>query len=108
VLSQADVAARAERSKTSLLVGIEDRVGALFDMLQPFKETGVNLTKIESHPSRERAWTYWFFLDCEGHVGEANVKAALEAVRRHARQVKVLGSYPTVSEPWPVEGKPSP
>jgi len=107
VIGRTAVEAPADHSKTSLLVGIEDRVGALFDMLQPFKDAGVNLTKIESHPSRERAWTYWFFLDLEGHISDASVTRAVEAVRNGARQLKVLGSYPTAPEPWPTERKPS-
>jgi chorismate mutase/prephenate dehydratase len=106
VLSRLAEVGPADRNKTSLLVAIDDRVGALFEMLKPFRDSGINLTKIESHPSRERAWNYWFFVDIEGHVSEARVAKALEAVRSCTRQVKVLGSYPAAPETLPGEGKP--
>lgn len=105
VLSRTADAGPSDRNKTSLLVAIEDRVGALFEMLQPFKDAGINLTKIESHPSREKAWNYWFFVDIEGHTSDAPVAQAIEAVQKTTRQVKVLGSYPAASEQWPGEGK---
>lgn len=106
ILSPTD-AARAERSKTSLLIAIEDHVGALFDMLEPFKQAGINLTKIESHPSRQKAWDYWFFVDVEGHVTDPSVAQALETVRQRTRQVKILGSYPAAAEPWPAAERPT-
>jgi len=106
VLSQTN-AAPADRSKTSLLIAIEDHVGALFDMLEPFKKAGINLTKIESHPSRDKAWNYWFFVDLEGRVDDENVAATLETVSAGAREVKVLGSYPIAEDAWPGQEKPA-
>jgi chorismate mutase/prephenate dehydratase len=63
-------------------------------MLKPFSEYGLNLTKIESRPSRRKAWEYFFYIDIEGHVEDLPVKQALEALRTQCQAMKVLGSYP--------------
>jgi len=83
-----------EHDKTSLMVSIQDQVGALFRMLKPFADHGINLTKIESRPSKRRLGEYLFFLDFEGHLAEPRVQRALEALRRDSVLVKSLGSYP--------------
>jgi chorismate mutase/prephenate dehydratase len=82
------------RDKTSLLVSLKDRVGALHDLLAVFKDARVNLTKIESRPTKRRAWEYVFFIDFLGHAAEPRVKQLLEDLRRTCLLVKVLGSYP--------------
>jgi chorismate mutase/prephenate dehydratase len=80
--------------KTSLLAVIPDGPGTLFKLLQPFAEYGVNLTKIESRPTRRRVWEYAFFLDLDGHETDEPVIAAMDAIRAFAASLKVLGSYP--------------
>lgn len=80
--------------KTSVMISIKDRVGALNDILLAFKRHGINLTKIESRPSKKKAWDYVFFIDFLGHINDSKVKKALAAVDRSARSVKILGSYP--------------
>ncbi|PIQ90404.1 MAG: prephenate dehydratase [Candidatus Omnitrophica bacterium CG11_big_fil_rev_8_21_14_0_20_41_12] len=80
--------------KTSLLFSIKDRVGALYDMLLPFRKYGVNLTKIESRPSKKKAWEYYFFADISGHQDDAKIKKALNDLERRCTYLKVLGSYP--------------
>jgi chorismate mutase/prephenate dehydratase len=80
--------------KTSLLVSISDEVGALHKILQGFAEHGINLTKIESRPSRLRPWDYVFFIDLEGHCDDEKVSNALSYVEKHSLAIKVLGSYP--------------
>ncbi len=82
------------RDKTSVMFSIRDRVGALYAMLKPFKDHGINLTKIESRPSRRKAWDYFFFVDLEGHCEDENVKKSLKELRRDCPQLKILGSYP--------------
>ena len=82
------------QDKTSILFTIRDRVGALYRMLEPFAKNQINLTKIESRPSRYRVWEYIFYVDIEGHVEDAPVKAALEGLQEECLFVKVLGSYP--------------
>ena len=80
--------------KTSILFTIRDRVGALYRMLEPFAHNQINLTKIESRPSRYRVWEYIFYVDFEGHAEDASVQAALEGLREDCLFLKVLGSYP--------------
>lgn len=86
-------------SKTSILFSVKDQAGALYHMLRPFFEHGVNLTKIESRPSKGKAWEYVFFIDCEGHAKDENVKKALEELSEICHFVKVLGSYPRAEVP---------
>lgn len=85
---------KGKRSKTSVLFGVKDRPGALYDALVPFKFNRINLTKIESRPSKRKAWEYLFFIDLEGHVSQPRVKRALDALKRSASFVRILGSYP--------------
>lgn len=85
------------RDKTSLVFSIKDRVGALHDMLVPFRQYRINLTKIESRPSGAKAWDYYFFVDLEGHVRTDRVVKALAALEERCTFLKVLGSYPDVA-----------
>lgn len=80
--------------KTSLMFSVKDRAGALHDMLVPFKKYRINLTKIESRPSKVRAWEYYFFVDLAGHVASGKVQKAIAELGHAASYVKVLGSYP--------------
>ena len=80
--------------KTSIVFAVKDRVGVLHDMLAPFAGHGINLTKIESRPSRQKAWEYVFFIDFKGHRQEKHVKDALEQLGRSCVFLKILGSYP--------------
>ena len=83
--------------KTSLVFTMKDRAGALHDVLVPFKKNRVNLTKIESRPSKRRAWKYYFFVDLDGHHDDIRVKKALSLLRENCMFLKVLGSYPKAS-----------
>ncbi len=85
---------RGKHNKTSILFALKDRPGALHDALVPFKRNGINLTKIESRPSKRKAWEYLFFIDVEGHETEPRVKRALKALERSTSVLRVLGSYP--------------
>jgi chorismate mutase/prephenate dehydratase len=82
------------RDKTSLLVAVHNRAGALYALLEPIARNGVSMTKIESRPSRASKWDYVFFLDIEGHVKDENVATALAELQSQASLLKVLGSYP--------------
>jgi len=88
------LANRTGRDKTSIMFSIRDRVGALYAMLQPFRRYRINLTKIESRPSRRKAWDYYFFVDMEGHYQDEKVKKALKELEKECRYLKILGSYP--------------
>ncbi|NQT75847.1 MAG: prephenate dehydratase [Candidatus Omnitrophica bacterium] len=86
--------AQTKKDKTSIMFSGKDRPGALHDMLVPFKKNRVNLTKIESRPSKKKAWEYYFFVDMLGHYQDANVKKVLKELERQCNLLKVLGSYP--------------
>jgi len=82
------------RHRTSILFSIKDRIGALHDMLVPFKKYRINLTKIESRPSRKKVWDYYFFVDLDGHCKDKHVKKALRELENKCTFLKILGSYP--------------
>jgi chorismate mutase/prephenate dehydratase len=92
-----EISAATGDDKTSIMFSIKDRVGALHDMLTPFAKHGVNLTKIESRPSKRQPWEYVFFLDMEGHVDDKPVKSALNELKKESLYLKILGSYPSGS-----------
>ncbi len=88
---------QTERSgcdKTSIVFSVKDRVGILHDVLASFKKYGINLTKIESRPSKKRPWEYVFFVDFVGHIGDRNVKLAIRELEEKCVFYKFLGSYP--------------
>lgn len=87
-------AKRSGMDKTSIMFSIKDRVGALHDMLMSFKKNNVNLTKIESRPTKKKAWEYIFFIDLVGHSSEKKIQAALRDIEKNCVFLKVLGSYP--------------
>ncbi|HMK44872.1 MAG TPA: prephenate dehydratase [Dissulfurispiraceae bacterium] len=80
--------------KTSIMFSINDKPGALYEVLYPFKQAGVNLTKIESRPSKRRAWEYIFFVDMQGHTDEEKISKAIGKVKANCLYLTVLGSYP--------------
>jgi len=84
--------------KTSIMFSIKDEVGALFNMLEPFRNAGINLTRIESRPSKRKAWDYIFFVDLEGHMEEEAVARALSELEGRCKFLNVLGSYPAATE----------
>ncbi|HMK23102.1 MAG TPA: prephenate dehydratase [Terriglobales bacterium] len=88
---------RTGKDKTSLMLSVKDKVGALYDLLRPFASHGLNMTKIESRPSRRKAWEYIFFVDIEGHIAEDRVSKAVEEIKSRCLFLKVLGSYPAHS-----------
>jgi chorismate mutase/prephenate dehydratase len=89
--------ARTGKDKTSVMFSIKDRVGALYEMLRPFSENSLNLTKIESRPSKKKAWEYLFYIDLLGHADDEPVRRALERLKDSALFIKVLGSYPVAN-----------
>ncbi len=81
-------------SKTSVVFSFKNQPGALFKMLSVFALRDINLTKIESRPVRHKTWSYYFYVDFEGHVTDPVVKRALEHLRELTLFIKILGSYP--------------
>lgn len=84
------------KDRTSILFSIKDKVGALHDMLVPFQKNKINLTKIESRPSKRKAWDYYFFVDFEGHRLDKNVQKALSQLEGMCKFLKLVGSYPII------------
>ena len=80
--------------RTSLMVSVADKAGALHEALAAFRKHKINLSKIESRPSKRRAWEYFFFIDCTGHYQEPKLAKAIEELGKHCHFVKILGSYP--------------
>ncbi len=91
-----DYPPRTGKDRTSVMLSVKDKPGALHDVLAPFKRSGLNLTKIESRPSKRKAWEYIFFVDMDGHVTDKPVDKALKGIAKACLFVKVLGSYPRV------------
>lgn len=80
--------------KTSIIVSLNDEVGALESALKPFSARGINLTKIESRPSKRKAWDYVFFIDFIGHWDDPQVQATMAEVKQSCASLSWLGSYP--------------
>ena len=82
------------QDKTSMLVRMKNRPGALYRVLKPFSDEGVDLTRVESRPSRSGNWSYVFFIDFEGHRDDDAVRRVLAALEQDALDIRMLGSYP--------------
>ena len=80
--------------KTSLMISGKNRPGLLYEVLSPFRDEGINLTRLESRPSRTANWSYVFFVDCEGHKEDATLQAVLDKLEAAGNTIKLLGSYP--------------
>jgi len=80
--------------KTSVFFAVKHKVGALYGALASFKKYHINMTKIESRPSKAKAWEYYFFVDIEGHAEDRRVARALEELSEHCTLMTVLGAYP--------------
>ena len=84
--------------RTSMLFAIHDRPGSLVRALQAFEHFDINMSKIESRPSKRKDWEYVFYVDLAGHCENDEVKEALSELEKHCSMVKLLGSYPDVNE----------
>jgi chorismate mutase/prephenate dehydratase len=84
----------SNNDKTTFVFSLKNEVGALYKTLEPLYKHKINMTKIESRPSRREAWDYIFFTDIEGHISEENVKKALKELEQSSPFFKILGSYP--------------
>ena len=82
--------------RTSLMLSVADKAGALYEAIAAFRKFKINMTKIESRPSKRKAWEYFFFIDCAGHCQDVKVAKAIEHLGQHCNFVKILGSYPNV------------
>jgi chorismate mutase/prephenate dehydratase len=86
------------RDRTTLLAMAQDGPGALLHLLEPLARRGLNLSRIQSRPTRRKLWEYAFFLDIEGHAADAPMAEALAELKGACASLKVLGSYPRAGE----------
>lgn len=84
--------------KTSIILFLKDQPGALHHALAPFEKAKINLTNIESRPTKKEAWKYMFYIDFQGHTKERRVKRVFKELENRSLYVKVLGSYPMESD----------
>jgi chorismate mutase/prephenate dehydratase len=84
--------------RTSILFAIHDRPGSLVRALQAFDQFHINMSKIESRPSKRKDWEYIFYVDLSGHCEDPSLKEAIEELEKHCSMVKLLGSYPDAGE----------
>lgn len=91
-------AKRTGEDKTAIMFTTAHKPGALAEVLDVFRDTGINLTDIEKRPSQKVNWEYYFFIDAQGHADDASMQDAIEKARKHCLQLTVLGSYPKASE----------
>ena len=82
------------KDRTSIMFSVRDKPGSLFHALTPFNEFNINLSKIESRPSKRKDWEYFFFVDIKGHCEDPELLKALSELEEHCSFMKILGSYP--------------
>jgi len=78
---------------TSMIFSVKHTPGALYRILEVFADRKINLTKIESRPTKEKPWEYNFYVDFEGHVDDKIISEAVELIKKRATFIKILGSY---------------
>ena len=91
-------ARRTGDDKTAIMFTTAHKPGALAEVLDVFKENGINLTDIEKRPSKKVNWEYYFFIDAQGHQDDSGMRQAIDQARHHCLQLTVLGSYPRATE----------
>ncbi len=83
--------------KTSIMFAADDKAGALFSIIKPLADIGINLTKIESRPVKKKAWEYIFYIDMDGHISDPALSDAVSKLKERCSFFKILGSYPKAS-----------
>ncbi|MCH2189987.1 MAG: prephenate dehydratase [Gammaproteobacteria bacterium] len=89
-----DSYAESGEDKTTIMVSAPNKVGSLFELLKPLYDAGVDMSRIESRPSKQTNWEYVFFIDLIGHVNDPKVNAALKELESKSAFFKLIGSYP--------------
>ena len=79
---------------TSMVVSVHNQTRCLHDLLEPFRRINVDMTRLESRPSRNSKWSYVFFIDLVGHIEDQPVADVLEELSTSVAELKILGSYP--------------
>jgi len=94
IIGTEDIKKPTGSDKTSIIFGVRHVPGALYRALEPFAKRGINLTRIESRPSKRKPWEYLFYVDFEGHRLDVKVASALQELQQVTSIIKILGSYP--------------
>lgn len=89
-----EVVPSSGEDKTSLMVSVKNKPGALYHVLEPFHRHGVNMTRLESRPSNNGTWAYVFYIDFDGHFDDESIQALINDISPDAVEIKHLGSYP--------------
>ncbi len=89
-----DISYRTGNDKTSIIFSLKDEAGALYKILSEFNKSKLNLTKIESRPTKKEVWKYVFYMDFEGHISDKKTANTIEKVKKYCIFLKVIGSYP--------------
>lgn len=89
-----EVSQKSGKDKTSLLFGVKDKPGALFNILNHFAKNKINMTRIESRPLKNKKWEYLFFVDIEGYYKDHRIEKAIKATKKSCLFLKIIGSYP--------------
>ena len=89
---------RTGRDKTSIMFATSHIPGALFKAIEPVDKAGLNMLKLESRPTRDQNWNYYFFLDIEGHIQDNRVARTIEQIKESSLSLKMLGSYPVFAK----------
>ncbi|MHC4394907.1 MAG: prephenate dehydratase [Planctomycetota bacterium] len=97
VVSREDAKPTGE-DKTAIMFSTAHKVGALANVLDVLRDYNINLTNIESRPSKKRQWEYYFLMDILGHRADENIQKALEEASKHCLQLAILGSFPKATE----------
>jgi chorismate mutase/prephenate dehydratase len=87
-------AQRSGADATAVLFSVQDNPGALYDILQHFKERNCNLRRLQSRPVPGEGWSYLFYVEVSGHATDRSLVAALEGIKRETKMLKVVGSFP--------------
>jgi prephenate dehydratase len=93
VISKKIITKSTGNDRTSIIFGLEHNPGSLFRILNEFAKESINLTKIESRPTKETPWEYYFYVDLEGHHMDKKIKKTLGNVTNKSKFFKLLGSY---------------
>jgi chorismate mutase/prephenate dehydratase len=92
---------RTGKDKTSLMFVTSHVPGALYKVLKPMSDNGLNMVKLESRPTKHQNWSYFFFVDVEGHIEDPAVSDTIAEMKQICLYLKYLGSYPRAEENHP-------
>jgi prephenate dehydratase len=93
VISQQLVEKPSGKDRTSIIFALEHKPGSLYQVLKEFSRKSINLTRIESRPTKETPWEYYFYVDFDGHYNDEKVKLTLNRIKTQTKFFKLLGSY---------------